>query len=346
MTLRLAILGFGTVGQGFVEILVQRRQRLEEQYGTSMVVVAISDLIKGSLYQPEGLDLAEVLNAVETVGNLGAYPDQAGLIRGLDSLQTIRDTVDDTLIEATITNVQDGQPGLNHCREALRLGKNVITTNKGPIALALPELESLAAQQGVRILYEGTVMSGTPVIRLASATLAGNQISGVRGILNGTCNYMLTRMEAGLDFDEALAEAQKQGYAEADPTNDVDGYDAQYKVMILAQALFGARVSRQDVPCTGIRGLTHQAVAQARREGQRYKLVASLQRTTQGVKGYVQPELLPDDDPLAGVRGATNALTFRCDLLGDVTIMGAGAGRRETGFALLADCLNLSRGQI
>ncbi len=346
MTLRLAILGFGTVGQGFVEILLRKREFLAREFGAVFSVVAIADLAKGSLYHPDGLDLGAVLNALKTTGDLSHYPDVPGLVRGLDSLATIRTTTADTIIEATFTNVEDGQPGLDHCREALTLGKNVVTTNKGPIALKLQELQSLAHQSGVRILYEGTVMSGTPVIRLAATALAGNRIEGVRGILNGTSNYILTRMQEGSTFRDALAEAQKLGYAEADPTNDVDGYDAQYKVMILAQALFGAEILRQDVACTGIRSITREAVQEALREGGRYKLVASLERTVDGLRGRVQPEILPEEDPLAGISGATNALTFRGDLSGSVTVVGAGAGRVETGYALLADCLSLIRGQI
>lgn len=346
MKLRLAILGFGTVGQGFVEILLRKREFLATELGAGFSVVAITDLAKGSLYHPDGLDLGAVLNALESAGDFSHYPNTPGLIRGLDSLATIRETNADIIVEATFTNIEDGQPGLDHCREALTLGKNVVTTNKGPIALKLKELQSLAHQSGVRILYEGTVMSGTPVIRLASTALLGNRIDGVRGILNGTSNYILTRMQEGVEFPDALAEAQKLGYAEADPTNDVDGYDAQYKVMILAQALFGVQILRQDVACTGIRSITRKAVEEAQRKGGRYKLVASLERTSDGFRGQVQPEILPDQDPLAGVSGATNALTFRGDLSGSVTVVGAGAGRIETGYAILADCLSLIRGQI
>lgn len=346
MKRRLAILGFGTVGQGLAEILLRKRDTLKREYDAEFEVVAISDLVKGALYHPDGLDLGEVMNALEATGNFGAYPDVAGLVRGLDSLTTIRDTEADTIIEATFTNVLDGQPGLDHCREALGLGKNVVTTNKGPIALALGELRTIADKSGARLLYEGTVMSGTPVIRFAASALPGNHIESVRAILNGTSNYILTRMEEGLEFQDALVEAQRLGYAEADPTNDVDGFDAQYKVMILAQALFGAKIPRHDVSCTGIRAITRKDVNEARQKGGRYKLVASLKETPDGVQGRVQPEIVSETDPLSGVGGATNAISFCSDFLGDVTVIGAGAGRMETGYALLADCLSLIRGQI
>ncbi len=346
MSQKLAIIGFGTVGQGFVEILVRDSERLKAEYGVDFKVVAISDVAKGTLAHADGLNLTAVLESVETSGNFMEYPNTQGLVKGWDSVETILNSGADTVIEATFTNIIDGQPGIEHCRKALEAGKNVVTTNKGPIALALDELEGIAAARGVRILYEGTVMSGTPVLRLAATGLAGNQIQGIRGILNGTSNYILTRMEEGLTFTAALAEAQRWGYAEADPTNDVDGFDAQYKLLILARALFGSSLRREDILCTGIRAITSDDIARAREDGKRYKLVASLERDPSGLIGRVMPEAVALSDPLAGVAGAINALTYRCDLSGDVTIVGAGAGRLETGYALLIDCLNLYRGQI
>ncbi|MDA8206459.1 MAG: homoserine dehydrogenase, partial [Thermaerobacter sp.] len=304
------------------------------------------DTVKGALYDPQGLDLVGVLESVKEGGSLVGYPDRPGLIRGWDSFQTISDTGADTIVEATFTNVEDGQPGLDHVRRALSLGKNVVTTNKGPIALAYQELKELAQSYGARLLFEGTVMSGTPVLRMASSALAGNRILGVRGILNGTSNYILTRMEDGLPFDAALAEAQKLGYAEANPTSDVDGFDAQYKLLILANTVLGETLSRDDIARTGIRDITPDDLARARADGARYKLIASLEWTASGLKGRVAREPVPLTDPLSGISGAVNALTFRCDLSGDVTMVGAGAGRVETGYALLIDCINLARRQI
>ncbi len=346
MSHKLALVGFGTVGQGLAEILAEKGTEIERETGTTFQVVAITDMVKGALYDPQGLDLAGVLESVKEGGSLAGYPDRPGLIRGWDSFQTISDTQADTILEVTFTNVEDGQPGLDHVRRALSIGKNVVTTNKGPIALAYRELKELAQSHGARLLFEGTVMSGTPVLRMASSALAGNRILGVRGILNGTSNYVLTRMEDGLSFDAALAEAQKLGYAEANPTSDVDGFDPQYKLLILADTVLGETLSRDDIARTGIRDITPDDLARARTDGARYKLIASLEKTASGLKGRVAPEPVPLTNPLSGISGAVNALTFHCDLSGDVTIVGSGAGRVETGYALLIDCINLARGQV
>lgn len=346
MVHRIVLVGFGTVSQGFVEILLRKRHLLQNRYGVEFVVVGISDVVKGSVYDPNGLDLETVMHEMESSGSLMNYPVGRDGVRGWDSLTAIRESKADTVIEATFTNVKDGQPGLDHCRAALRAGKHVVTTNKGPIALGYAELSALASDVGVRLLFEGTVMSGTPVLRVVETALAGNAIISARGILNGTSNYILGRMEGGLDFQSALAEAQRLGYAEADPTADIDGYDVQFKLAILAKTVFGASIEPDQIDRCGIRDITPQKMVEAERQGRRYKLIGRIERTSRGVEASVSPQAVLQSDPLAGVVGATNAITFEGDLSGPVTIVGAGAGRIETGYAVLVDLLNLVRGQI
>lgn len=342
---RLAFIGFGVVSQGFVQILQAKEEHLAS-LGTSFQVVAISDLQKGAIYHPEGLALDQIMQSIERDGTLLSYPESEGLIRGWDSLTTIAKSNADTVIEATYTNIRTGQPGLDHCRAAFTAGKNVVTTNKGPVALAYDELMHLAAEQGVRFAFEGTVMSGTPTLRLPATTLAGNTIRGIQGILNGTTNYILTRMEEGLGYAEALAEAQHLGYAEADPTNDVEGFDALYKLLILGHVLFDQTIDPASITRVGISHLTPDDIQTAKEEGKRWKLVATIEQHDGGLRAAVSPQMLSLTDPLAGVSGATNAMTYDCDLSGPVTVVGAGAGRIETGFALLIDCLNVVRGQV
>ncbi|PSR32493.1 MAG: homoserine dehydrogenase [Sulfobacillus benefaciens] len=346
MVHKLALIGFGTVGQGFVEILLRRGADIARRHGIEFVVVAISDAVKGSIYCPHGLDLADVMTAMEETGTLHHYPDGPLVIRGWDSLQTIRESNAQTILEATVTNVRDGEPGLTHCREALSRGKNVVTTNKGPIALAYDELSQLADRQQCRLLFEGTVMSGTPVLRLVNTALVGNHIRSIRGILNGTSNFILSQMEVGLTFDEALQEAQRRGYAEADPTADVDGWDAQLKTLILARTLLGASIDRTAIPCKGIRTISPRDIMAAKQRETRFKLIARIDATSHGIRASVGPEEVALTDPLAGIAGAVNAITFDGDLAGSVTVVGAGAGRVETGYALLVDCINLVRGTI
>jgi homoserine dehydrogenase len=223
------------------------------------------------------------------------------------------------------------------------------------VALAYRERSEMAAAQGVQFRFEGTVMSGTPTIRLARQALAGCEILEVKGILNGTTNYILTQMEAGQSYADALAEAQRLGYAEADPTADVEGWDAAGKAVILASVLLGGDLRVADVDRTGISGLTLADVEAAKAAGERWKLIARVWRADDVggdakrvgsprplIRASVQPTRLPLSHPLAGVSGAINACTFTTDLLGDVTLVGPGAGRMETGYAVLGDLLEIA----
>jgi homoserine dehydrogenase len=222
-------------------------------------------------------------------------------------------------------------------------GMHVVTTNKGPVALFLPDLLELARSKGVEFLFEGTVMSGTPALSLARRNLAGCRVTSFAGILNGTTNYMLTEMEKGMGYAEVLKKAQELGYAEAVPDADVEGWDALGKVVILSNYVLGARVKPADVPCRGITGITPEMMKKAAADGRRYKLIGRASLADRRLEASVAPAALPLADPLAGVSGPTNAVTFETDLLGKVTVVGPGAGRAATGFAVLSDLLEVHR---
>ncbi|MFN2123734.1 MAG: homoserine dehydrogenase [Candidatus Promineifilaceae bacterium] len=338
--MRLALIGFGNVGQGFAEILVERGSELAQRYGLQLQIVAVSDLFKGSVYNPQGLDPADLLTAVRADGNLDKVQAPQ---RGWNALETIRSSNADVIIELSYTDLETGQPALDHIRTALQSGKHVITSNKGPVALHYQELKTLADQKGLQIGIEGTVMSGTPALRLGNDLLAGAGIQRIQGILNGTTNYILTRMEAGASYTEALADAQALGYAEADPTGDVEGFDAAGKAVILANLLLDAGLKMVDVQRTGISKLTPQDIIEAAAAGERWKLIALVEQTNEGVRASAQPLRLPLSHPLASVSGATNAITYSTDLLGDVTLFGPGAGRAETGYAIVGDLLAIHK---
>lgn len=342
MSHKIALIGFGVVGQGLVEILRDKQTTLR-RLGFDAQIVAISARSKGAIYHPGGLDPATLLTLIEQDGNLDNYPDSAGLKRGWDSLRTIQESNADTVVEISYTDIETGQPAIDHCRAAFESGKNVVTANKGPVALAQAELTALAKKKAVSWAFEGTVMSGTPAVRLPLATLAGNDIQAVRGILNGTTNYILTQMETGMAYDEALKQAQELGYAEADPTADVEGYDALAKVLILANLLMYAPLTQADVACQGISQLTAADVERAKAEGKRWKLIGEVKKENGQVVASVAPTMLPVSDPLANVMGATNAITYDCDLAGPITLIGPGAGRIETGYSLLIDLINIAK---
>ncbi|UCE24952.1 MAG: homoserine dehydrogenase [Candidatus Zixiibacteriota bacterium] len=334
--MKLLLLGFGTVGQGLAELLINKETELRKGYGLDIQVVGISDMLKGSLHNPKGIDLRAALDLAKAGKMISELP---GAFDG-DALAMIEQCEADMMVEATYTDIKTGEPATSHIRTALEKGMHVTTTNKGPTALYFQELNDLARSQGVEFLYEGTVMSGSPMLNLARETLAACTISEVKGILNGTTNYILTRMEEGMGYEDALKRAQELGYAEAVPDADVLGWDALAKVTIIANAMFGVKAKPDDFPCQGITEITAEAIADAKARGKRYKLIGKVWREGNLVKASVAPEEVDLSHPLAGVMGGTNAITFTTDILGDVTIVGPGAGRAETGYSALMDIIH------
>ena len=339
-SIRLALIGFGNVGQGFVQILRDHGEEIARQYDVEITVVAISDINKGSLYNASGIDAAALLKAVAATGRLDSVSAPQ---HGWDAMRTITETASDTILELSYTDLKTGEPAFTHLSHAIKAGKNVATSNKGPVALHYSELKALAEANHVQIGIEGTVMSGTPSLHLASEYLSAAGIVCIQGIINGTTNYILSQMEAGASYTNALAEAQAAGYAEADPTGDVEGYDAAGKTVILANLLMGASLSMADIDRTGITQLTPDDIAAAQASDERWKLIAKVERSDGKVTGSVRPTRISTSHPLASVSGATNAITFTTQLLGDVTLIGPGAGRLETGYALLTDLLAMHR---
>lgn len=334
-TYNLALIGFGGVNRALAQLIDEDPTRFSH-LGFDLKVVAITDLLMGSLVQPDGIAISEVL-ALPRGATFEAFPGGSATA---DNESVIRHDAVDIVAEATFTNPVDGEPAASHVRWALEAGKHVTTTNKGPIALHGKVLKHLAEETGAHFAYEGSVLSGTPVLGLARDQFAGLTILGVQGILNGTSNYVLGRMEAGLSLNDAVAEAQAEGYAEADPTADIGGSDVQLKVAILANELLGADIAPEDVDTTGITDITADHIINAAREGKRYKLIGTARRDENGkLTTTVAPEAVAADHPLANIPGATNAVSFETDLLGTVTITGPGAGRIETAYALITDII-------
>jgi homoserine dehydrogenase len=345
MEFKIGLIGCGTVGRGFIEILLNKGPALKDRHGFEARLVAISDKIKGSLHVPEGIDLRKLLGVLEAGGNLGAYPGgRSDKDKPLEPLDMIEQCDADIIAELTYTDIKTAEPATGYIQKALRSGKHVVTSNKGPAALHYQEIKKLADQNSRAFRIEGTVMSGTPVFSLFENGLAGNEVREVKGILNGTTNFILSKMEEdGMEYAQALELAQKLGYAEADPTADVEGFDALAKIVILSNVLMGASLKPADIKPQGISRLSRQDILKAKKENCRYKLIAQATKEGDRVAAGVSPQKILLSDPLAGVMGAHNALTFDLDLMGKVTISGAGAGKTETGYAILSDILAIHR---
>ena len=338
MTWNIALTGCGTVGKALLELLHEKREMLKNRFHFEYNISLISARSKGILLNPAGLDLDGVLSALHEKNSLSEFPQSSGSFSEL-----LTESKANILVEATPTNLNTAEPALAHITTALNQNIHVVTVNKGPIALNFNALQALAEAHHVQLRYEGTVMSGTPLIELAQHGLAGAAINRIEGILNGTTNYMLTRMENGASYEEALIEAQELGYAETDPSGDVDGWDAAVKVSILAKALFGVDLPVDQVDRTGISGISSEDIQAADKKGERIRLIATIENHGDGIRGSVKPLSLPLTHPLSQVQGVMNAACLTTDTLGPVTLIGAGAGGRETAQALLADILNIAQ---
>ncbi len=340
MEYRLALIGFGNVGQGLAEILSSKTALLREKFDVDIRIVAICDLYKGSIADPDGFDPQALLDHVTEKGDLKDFPAPD---KGWDAQETIEKSTANVLVELAFTDLKTGEPALSHLIQALESGMHVSTTNKGPAALHFPKLLELSKAHGGQIGVEGTVMSGTPALALGNNMLAAAGITRIQGILNGTTNYILGEMENGADYADALKDAQAKGYAEADPAGDVDGHDAAAKVVILANLMMNQKMTMADVSCIGISGVTRSEIESAQTKNQRWKLIGTIESVDGQIQGSVEPVKLDSTHPLYGVGGATNAITYSTNLLGDVTLIGPGAGRIETGYAIIGDILSFSR---
>tara|TARA_B100000929_G_scaffold167457_1_gene132618 strand:+ start:2213 stop:3235 length:1023 start_codon:yes stop_codon:yes gene_type:complete len=337
--MRLILVGFGTVGRGVAENLLASEPELLVA-GAEPRVVAVVDPVVGSVRHEGGLDLETLLKLADAGESLASYPRAEPVA---DLKEVLDAAGGDVLVELTPTDLHTGEPGLGHVRAALKAGLHVVTTNKGPIALAYDDLRNRAHKAGVQLRFEGTVLSGTPVLNLCEAGLTGAGIREIRGVVNGTCNFILTEMEGGTGYAKALSKAQHLGYAEADPSGDVEGWDAAAKVLILANSVLNANLKLGDVKRTGISGLTVDDIQTACAAGKTWRLIARISQGENGWKAKVGPEKVNRADPEGSLTGPENLLIFDTEALGEVTITGPGAGRRATGHAVIADLLAVHR---
>ncbi|MGP3668281.1 MAG: homoserine dehydrogenase [Candidatus Bathyarchaeota archaeon] len=337
--MRIILIGFGVVGQNFSKMIDKRIKELTEKFKFYPRIVAIVDK-GGAVINKRGISIEDVLKVKHQKGSV-AYVDEFG-IKDLEGSKVIEEVDADVVVETTPTNITNGEPGLTHIRTALKTGKHVVTTNKGPLALAFPALMELANHNNLFLRFSGCVGGGTPILNFAKKCLLGDYIISFKGILNGTTNYILTRMATDkISFEEALSEARRAGYAEADPSLDVDGWDSACKLVILSNWIFGTKAVLQDVKVNGIRGITLADVEDALRQNCEVKLIASAENG----KLEVKPQPIQKTHPLC-VGGILNAVTFVSTYAGEETIIGKGAGGIETASAILRDLLIIKEGML
>lgn len=323
------IVGFGFIGKKLVRAFYKKID-LIRNVDASFKVIGVSDS-KGYLYDSKGLDL-ERLSCVKRLSEYSGKYREGG-----STEEIIEKGEADLMVEVTPTNINDGEPGLSFIKAALKKGIHVVTSNKGPLVVAFKELTSLAEKNDCFLLYEGTVAGAVPVFSLVRRCLQGDAIRRIVGILNGTTNYILSRMYfEGTSFELALKEARERGLTERDPSYDVDGIDAACKAVILANALMNRNVKFEDVKRTGIRRVTPEAISLAKKSKFAIKLISMIDKHIE-----VSPKLVPINHPLC-VHGTLNAIHIETDLAREITLIGHGAGE-ETVSAVLNDILTVMK---
>src|SRR5215211_8016993 len=341
MHYNLALIGFGNVARALARLLLRKRDLLKSQYDTTFSFTGISTGRHGFAVNPDGLDNNKALELVES----GQSISPLSSLDVQDSLAVIKSSSANVMFENSPVNTQTGQPALDHIRTALELGMHAITANKGPVVHGYRELTALARSQGKIFGFESTVLGGSPVFSVFRETFPLAELSSFKGILNATTNIILSRMESGESYEDALRYCQSVGVAETDPTNDVDGWDAAIKVAALVTVLMDTPFTPQQVNPTGIRGITPEMIAKAKTEGKRYKLVCSVEKTGNQIKASVAPELVDASSPLYGMMNSSTGLTLRTDVILDYSITlsekpGMSGGPVETAYGLFADFVN------
>ena len=346
--MNLVLVGFGGVARRFVDLLETQRDHLAMRYGFGFRVVGIATGRHGALFDADGIDTGYAASVVSTGslshlsgGSADRCPSSARELLAQVTTTSGDDNV--VVVETTPLGLNSGQPGVDHVRMALTMGADVITANKGPAAFAFRELRDLADRHGRAFLFEGAVLDGLPVFSLLRHTLPAVRVIGFRGIVNTTTNHVLTAMESGVSIDDAVREMQRRGMAEADPSSDIDGWDAAAKTAALANALMDARTNPHEVTRESLRTVSVDDVRTARRTGSSIKLVASAFRRDGRVFTEVRPLLLDGSDPLARLSGTAKGLEIDTDLLGRIQISKSASGVEHTAYALLADLVEVAR---
>lgn len=338
MHLRLASLGFGNVGRALAQMLAEKSDELQRRYDLTFSFTGIYTRSVGAVVWPEGVSAREVAAVEWPPANLKTSVSPAASA----ALDFIRNVPADVVLELTTLNPQNGQPAIEHIRTALSAGKHVVTANKGPIAYAYRELRGLAREHGVALRFESTVMDGTPIFRMAEAALPATTISGFRGLLNSTSNYVLDRMARGETLEQAIAGAQQLGVAEAQPSNDLEGWDASVKATVLANVLMDADLRPTDVRREGLGAEAMQRAEAERQPGQTLKQVVEASRDGEAVSARVRLMALPESDLLAHLSGMEAALLLHTDTMQDLTLIEGEGGPGQTAFGVVADLVTIA----
>lgn len=362
--LKVCMIGFGHAARALCRLLLDKAEEIYAEYDTEILVTAISGRSKGSVMNPSGIDLEELLCTYNLTGKLQItgtpsikgmpstvsetstemqIAKEASLKNDLDigTLGLIDHCEADVMIELSTLSIMDGQPAIRHIEKAFDRELHVITANKGPIAWDFQRLSALAQERGLVFLYETTVMDGTPIFNLVKETLHGCKVLSFKGILNSTTNFILTEMEKGSSFSEAVIEAQRRGFAEADPSMDVDGWDAAAKTAAIANVLLSANLRPTDIRRTGIEGITAEEIRAARADHKKIKLLCEGYMDQGHAVGLVHPVYFPDSALYSTIDATSSILSITTDLMGEISIIEKDPEIEQTAYGIYSDLLTL-----
>lgn len=341
MEMRIGLLGCGNVGTRLIRLLAAKDEALRREHGLTVTISGAYTRRAGGWLAPEGLSPAALAASGWPAGATDS-PDGAQPFHG-DGIAFARTCPADLLIEITTLNPVDGQPALDHVRAALGAGKHVATANKGPIAHGLRELRALAAAQSVGLRFESTVMDGTPIINMLEYCLPVTEVISFRGLLNCTSNYVLSLMASGKTLEEAVAEAQRAGVAEADPSNDLEGWDASVKATVIANALMGADIRPADVRRTGLGAEAMRQASAALKPGESLKQIVDGRREGGTVIAEVSLQALPPGDTLGSLSGMETGVRLLTDTMRELTLIEGEGDPTQTAMGVLSDIVNIAR---
>jgi homoserine dehydrogenase len=329
-SLKICVVGFGNSGQEFCRLLLNKNLNVK--------ITAIATKTKGNLLCNKGLDLVEILKEIKEENRF--YLDNPYRV-DMCTEDLIKKSQADILIELSTLSIKDGQPAILHIETALNNNMHVITANKGPLAWDFKRLEKLAKVKKRNFLYETTVMDGTPIFNMVKYTLPGCKVLSFKGILNSTTNFILEEMEQGKDYESAIKEAQRRGFAEADPSIDVEGWDAAAKTAALANVLLGGEITPLDVNTQGIENITTEMIEEATTSGNKFKLICEGYLEDEKVIGKVYPKLVPITDMLSTIDATSSILCITTDLMGEVCIVEKKPEIQQTAYGIYSDLINL-----
>jgi homoserine dehydrogenase len=338
--LSLCLIGFGSAGQAFCDMLLSQRGHTRDMYGVEIRVTGIATQTKGVLLNPSGLDLKRCLADVRLTGTFS--PDHPNRVL-LKPQELIRQSKAQVLVELSTLSIEDGQPAISHIETAFDCGMHVITANKGPLAWDYRRLKSISEARQLEFLHETTVMDGAPIFNLVRETLPGCRILSFKGILNSTTNFVLERMEAGDDYDASVLEAQRQGFAEADPSLDIDGWDAAAKTSALINVLMAGETTPMTIDKTGIRAITQGEIQDARTRGGKIKLLCEGWLENGIARGRVKPTFIDGQDLFSTVDATTSILSLTTDLMGELSMVERRPEIQQTAYGIYSDTLTLIR---